>query len=168
MATTTSPPISNPLIVQLGYLNSILKAQTADLSQEESLFQPPGGGNCINWLLGHILTSRNQMLELLDRPPIWGEEERARYAQGSPAITAPGSGVLEISRLLEDYEATQTPILEALATISDEDLAVKTPWFGGELDKSGVLGGFLFHEAYHVGQAGLTRRLLGKTSAVGG
>ena len=168
MNQPATPAISNPLVVQLGYLNGILKAQTADLTQEESLFQPPAGGNCINWLLGHIVTSRNQMLELLGRPPIWGKEERARYAQGSPPITSPGPEVLEISRLLEDYEATQGPILEAVATISDEELAVKVPWFGGELDKSGVLGGFLFHEAYHLGQAGLVRRLLGKTSAVGG
>lgn len=149
-------------------MNSILKGQTADLTLEESLFQPPGGGNCINWLVGHIVTSRNQMLDLLDRQPVWGRDERARYAQGSPPITALGPGVLEISRLLEDYEATLGPILETLETMSDEELAIRVPWFGGELDKSGVLGGFLFHEAYHVGQAGLIRRLLGKTSAVGG
>ena len=168
MTTPAAPAISNPLVVQLGYLNGILKAQTGDLTQEESLFQPPGGGNCINWLLGHIVTSRNQVLELVDRPPVWGKEERTRYAQGSPPITAPGPGVLEISRLLEGYEATQGPILEALAVMSNEELAVKVPWFGGELDKSGVLGGFLFHEAYHLGQAALVRRLLGKPSAVGG
>lgn len=168
MTTPTAPAISNPLVVQLGYLNSILKGQTGDLTQEESLFQPPEGGNCINWLLGHIVTSRNQMLELLDRPPIWGQEKRVRYAQGSPPITVAGIGVLEIARLLEDYEATQRPILEALAAISDEELATRVPWFGGELDKSGVLGGFLFHEAYHLGQAGLVRRLMGRASAVGG
>ena len=167
MTPPTAPQISNPLVVQLGYLNGILKAQTADLGQDESLFQPPGGGNCINWLLGHIVTSRNQMLEMLDRPPVWGQEVRQRYALGSPAITAPGPGVLEISRLLEDYEATQEPIREALETATPEALAVTVPWFGGEIDKQGALAGFLFHEAYHVGQAGLVRRLLGKTSAVG-
>jgi hypothetical protein len=167
MTRPTTPAISNPLVVQLGYLNGILKGQTADLTQEESLFQPPGGGNCVNWLLGHIVTSRNQMLELLGRQPVWGQDERARYALGSPPITATGPGVLEISRLLEDYEATQAPILEALEAATDEELAVQIPWFGGEIDKNGALGGFLFHEAYHVGQAGLVRRLLGKTSAVG-
>ena len=57
---------------QLGYLHSILKGQTADLTQDDSLFQPPGGGNCANWLVGHVVTSRNQMLEMLGRPPIWG------------------------------------------------------------------------------------------------
>jgi hypothetical protein len=167
MTPPTAPAISNPLVVQLGYLNGILKGQTADLTQEESLFQPPRGGNCINWLVGHVVTSRNQMLELLGRPPIWGQEERARYALGSPPIEAPGPGVLELSRLLADYEATQKPILEALETMTDEDLATRVPWFGGEIDKQGALGGFLFHEAYHIGQASLVRRLLGKASTVG-
>ena len=75
--------------------------------------------------------------------------------------------MLKISRLLEDYEVTQEPILEALERMTDKELAVKVPWFGDEIDKQGALGGFLFHEAYHLGQIGLVRRLLGKTSAVG-
>lgn len=167
MDTSTAPAISNPLVVQLGYLNGILKGQTADLSQEESLFQPPGGGNCVNWLLGHVVVSRNEMLELLGLEPVWGQEERSRYAQGSPPITGPGPGVLEIGRLLDDYEATQRPLLEAVAAATDEELALQVPWFGGSLDKSGVLGGYLFHEAYHLGQIGMVRRLLGRSSAVG-
>lgn len=167
MSNSRNATISDPFVIQLGYLNSILRAQTGDLDQEESLFQPPEGANCINWIVGHIVTSRNELLELLGRPPIWDAELRARYGQGSPPVTEAGPGVADIGKLVADYDATQEPILEALAAITAEELAVKVPWFGGELDKSGAIAGFLFHEAYHVGQTGLVRRLLGRASAVG-
>jgi hypothetical protein len=158
---------SNPFAVQLGYLHGVLTSQTGDLTAGESLFQPPNGGNCINWIVGHIMESRHQMLELVGKPPVWQQGEGARYARGSQPITGPEAGVLELSRLLADYRASQAPILEGLEAMSEEALAIKVPWFGGEIDKAGAMAGLLFHEAYHVGQAGMIRRLLGKASALG-
>lgn len=167
MSNQTATQTSDPLAVQLGYLRGVLTAQTGDLTQEESLFQPEGGGNCVNWLVGHIVVSRDMMLEIVGRPPLLDAATRARYAQGSEPISGPGEGVEELSRLLATYKESQGPILEGMAAMSAADRATMIPWFGAEMDKRGALGGLLFHEAYHVGQAGLLRRLLGKASAIG-
>jgi len=167
MTAQTETAISNPLVVQLDYLNQVLTSQTSDLTEEEGLFQPQTGGNCVNWIVGHIVVSRHQMLAIVGREGIWQKDEGARYVRGAEPIAGSGPGVLELSRLLRDYEASQEPILEGLEAMSPGGLAVKVPWFGGEIDKVGALAGLLFHEAYHVGQAGLFRRLLGKPSALG-
>ena len=159
--------LSHPNVVQLGYLRQILEAQVGDLSEEEALFQPPEGGNCANFVLGHITVSRNEMLELVGLPASWEPGARARYERGSEPIAGPGPGVLPFAELLRLHEETQAPLVERIVAMSEAELAVRVPWFGGDLDKQGVLAGYLFHEAYHLGQLGLIRRLLGKPSALG-
>ena len=65
MTMPTDTVTSDPFVVQLGYLRMALKAQAADLTQSESLFQPPTGGNCVNWVLGHIVASRSRVHALV-------------------------------------------------------------------------------------------------------
>ena len=38
----------------LGGLKEIVHEQTAGLSDDELLIQPPHGGNCMAWVLGHL------------------------------------------------------------------------------------------------------------------
>jgi hypothetical protein len=47
---------------------SIIKMQAEGLTNEDSLRQLPFHGNCLNWVLGHIVVSRDSVLETLDRP----------------------------------------------------------------------------------------------------
>src|SRR4051794_4037563 len=47
----------------------IIKAQTAGLTHDESLLQLPFRGNCMNWVIGHILEGRNTILDLLGAEP---------------------------------------------------------------------------------------------------
>ena len=44
---------------------------------------PKPGGNCFNWVLGHVVAHRNAVLAALRRPPISTAEEAAPYARGS-------------------------------------------------------------------------------------
>jgi hypothetical protein len=167
MPPQTALELSSPYVVQLGFLRGVVKKITADLTQEESLFQPATGGNCLNWIAGHVVRTRNEILAMVGQPAVWSAGEGDRYARGAAPITGPGEGVLEVSRILAAYDAAQGPILAGIEAISDQELAVKVPWFGNEIDKAGALAGLLFHETYHVGQMGLIRRLLGKDSAIG-
>ena len=43
----------------------VLNRNLKDLTHEESLVTPQGGGNSINWILGHIIVSRDDIRELL-------------------------------------------------------------------------------------------------------
>jgi len=50
--------------------------------------------------------------------------------------------------------------------MTDEELEVPVPWFGEDVPKAIALAGLVFHEAYHVGQTGLLRRIAGKGGAI--
>ena len=64
---------AQPLVEQLGYNQGVLKINLEGLSQEDSLIAPSRGGNCINWVVGHVVTARNSMLKLLGKDPIWND-----------------------------------------------------------------------------------------------
>lgn len=44
-----------------GFNYMALQRNTAGLSHEDSLVQPQPAGNCLNWVLGHILAHRNDV-----------------------------------------------------------------------------------------------------------
>ena len=35
--------------------HEIMRQQTADLDHTDSLLQPQPGGNCLNWVMGHLV-----------------------------------------------------------------------------------------------------------------
>jgi len=43
----------------------IIKMQTENITQEESLIQLPFRSNCLNWVVGHVLANRCNILDLL-------------------------------------------------------------------------------------------------------
>ena len=43
----------------------LIERHVEGLSHEESVLQPPFPANCLNWVLGHIISRRNSALELL-------------------------------------------------------------------------------------------------------
>ena len=152
---------------QLSYNHGILKANTDGLTHEDSLAAPPEGGNCINWVVGHVVATRNSFLKLLGRDPIWDKERAAPYGRGSDPITARNAVPLE--EILADYAASQEAILDALKGLSDDDLNAKSPmsFFKGEAETVGsAIAAFVFHETYHIGQTGVLRRVAGKDGAI--
>ena len=43
----------------------IIKMQTENITHEESLIQLPFRSNCLNWVVGHVLANRCNILDLL-------------------------------------------------------------------------------------------------------
>lgn len=48
---------------------TIIQRQAEGLAHADSVLQLPFRGNCFNWVLGHILESRNTILGLLGAEP---------------------------------------------------------------------------------------------------
>jgi hypothetical protein len=144
-----------------GINSQALEANAKGLSHEDSLLQPPRGGNCLNWVAGHIVANRNFVLGLLGEQPIWSDAQAERYKRGSAPITD-GSGAQRLEEILADFRTAQERIHAGLGRLKDEDLSRRKG------DK--VLGESLhflqFHEAYHIGQIGLLRRMAGKEGAI--
>lgn len=139
-----------------------LHQNLAGVTAAEALIQPRPAGNCLNWIVGHVTASRNGILRLLGEEPIWGPGDAARYARSSAPIEGAGDG-LPFERIVADFDVAQERILAALERLGPADLEKPYPDRGtvGE-----VLAFAYFHEAYHIGQAGLARRLIGREGAI--
>jgi len=61
------------------------------LTPEQSLAQPSPGGNCANWILGHLMNVHNGVMSLIGEKPVWesGQLERA----GTEPITGPAKAI---------------------------------------------------------------------------
>jgi hypothetical protein len=132
------------------------------VTSEEALIQPRPDGNCLNWIVGHVTSSRNGILRLLGAEPIWGPDDAKRYARSSAPIKGPGDGV-PFDRIVADFDAAQERILGALERARPADL--ERPYQDGQ-SVAHWLAFAHFHEAYHIGQTGLVRRLIGKEGAI--
>ena len=146
-----------------------LGVNTEGIGHEESLAAPPRGGNCANWVVGHIVATRNVVLSLVGAEAVLDKETAALYERGSAPMTDP-TRARRFEELLADFERAQARLEAALDRASDQLLAAPVPE-GAPKVGDGLVGSTLamlqFHEAYHVGQTGLLRRLAGKPGAIG-
>ena len=158
---------SDLLADQLSYNRFAVQTNTDGLTQEDSLASPVAGGNCINWVLGHVVATRNGMLKLVGREPIWDKERTELYERGSEPVQA--GTALPLGDILSAFTASQETLVDTVRTLSDDDLSAKSPisFFKGDEETVGsALAAFLFHEAYHIGQTGVLRRVAGKDGAI--
>lgn len=141
--------------------HSHLHLNVEGITHSDSLFYPLPGGNCLNWVLGHIVWSRNKVLSLLGEAPVWNEKAASCYQGGSKPF-ADASEAQPLEEILAAFDGSQKTILAALERMTEAGLAA--------LHAKETVGqrlAFLqFHETYHIGQLGLLRRLLGKPGAI--
>ena len=136
----------------------IVRRATAGLTDEESLREPPFGGNCLNWLVGHLTVARANILTLLGAPIEWNWAEARAYIPGSAAI-AGAEHAQSLGRLLELFDRAQERLVEALGRLSMEELrAVGAATEGKPL--GAYLAGYHTHEACHAGEIEVVRRLV--------
>ena len=132
------------------------------ITDAEALIQPRPDGNCMNWVLGHILSSREAMLKLLGEAPVLEPEVAARYKRGSAPILGEEDG-LPFSELLTALTTSQERLLRGIANASEAKWDEAVPEFG---TTKGALHFLHFHEAYHSGQVAVLRRMAGKKGAI--
>ncbi|HEX2207568.1 MAG TPA: DinB family protein [Longimicrobium sp.] len=146
----------------------VVRANTAGLTQEDSLLQPQPAGNCLNFVVGHLVNVYDKVLPLLGQEPVMGDAAR-RYERGSPALRD-ASEALQLTDLLDAFDTQTDRFLAGLATLTPEVLErpMPGPDSGGELTETvrSLLGTILFHQAYHAGQTGVLRRITGKPGAI--
>ena len=66
---------TNDLIEALARNVSVVKMQTQGLTHADTLIQPHFGGNCLNWVLGHIVENRDRILELIGQKELFLVED---------------------------------------------------------------------------------------------
>ncbi len=137
----------------------VIRHNLQGVDHQVSLQRPKVDGNCINWVLGHILHSRDRMLRLLSQEPVWEETTSSRYARGRPQLQ-PDEPVEQLGTMIELLELSQERLLQAL---EDEEILSRETAKGS---LGTELFTFNFHESYHAGQLGLLRRIAGMEGSV--
>jgi uncharacterized damage-inducible protein DinB len=154
---------------QAGGVSRTVKINLAGITHEESLIQPEPGGNCVNWVLGHLLSIYNQALPLLGQQPVLDEATIKRYARGSDAIIDPAQA-RRFEELMAAWDETVKRVDAGLAGLTPEALDRPAPQGSGPSEPGDkvrdTLSVLMFHQGYHAGQTGVLRRLVGKAGAI--
>ncbi|HEX2076609.1 MAG TPA: DinB family protein [Longimicrobium sp.] len=149
--------------------HQVVRVNTEGLTHEDSLVQPQPDGNCLNFVLGHLLNVYDQALPLLGQRPVLGAEALHRYRRGAPPLTDPAEA-MPFSELLAAWDTASERFQAGLATLDPEAMErpMPGPDSGGKLTETvrSLLATILFHQAYHAGQTGVLRRIAGKPGAI--
>ena len=140
-----------------------IKLQIKGVSDSEMLIQPPNGGNCMLWTLGHLTDSLITILRFLDGRKPEGLADLSRFERGSEPILGPEPGLMPAFELMEAYEVLHQAVLEKLGPMTDADFDEEVPGFGQPARRGYMLFFMEFHHAYHIGQLELLRNLAGHT-----
>jgi hypothetical protein len=155
-----SQDLSNAFARNVG----IIKMQIQGLTDEDSMRQLPHG-NCLNWVLGHIASNRDGVLETLGEPPFMGDSG-VRYKRNSDPVTQADEGTLTLEELLSWLDRSQERIATALSKMDEAALACEYT-IRAQKTTVGQRAFFLyFNETYHVGQTELFRQLAGKDDKI--
>ncbi len=166
--TGTIPIHANVLTSLYARTHGVLRRNVAEISHDESVRLPHPGGNCMNWVAGHIVATRDSILQMVGQKPRWTDEERKRYERGSSGIQH-AKDALPWEKIVADLDAGATALLEGIGALTPEQLAAPLPADKNpfKVESFGEqLATFHFHETYHVGQLGILRRLAGKPGAI--
>ena len=149
-----------------GLMYQLAATNLAGMSPQQSVAQPSPGGNCANWILGHVVNVHNGVMQLVGEKPVWESEQLARA--GFEPITGP-SKAIDWEPLRDRFLQSRDRCLSAISSISDDALAEQVPHpFGGTCSRAELLSLLALHQNYHVGQLAMSRRIAGLPGAVKG
>lgn len=146
----------------------VLTTNIQGISAAESFRAPRPAGNSLNWVVGHLTSSRHGLLAMLGEPEFWPGDGPKRYARGSDPIEGE-EGAESWDRLVSLFDGSQALLIARVGRMDEAALAAPPPPGGTQFGSENVaelLATFSFHESYHVGQTGVLRRLLGKPGAI--
>ncbi|HEY3012701.1 MAG TPA: DinB family protein [Gemmatimonadales bacterium] len=153
---------------QFGLCSHIMDRNLGGVSHEESLVSPQPGGNCLNWVLGHVTRVRNSALRMFGQKPMFPMEEFNAYDDNGGVPFNPQTAI-PFDELKRRFKALQEPLVNGLNGMSPEAMdrpAPISPTGNPNETVGSLLAALAFHEAYHVGQTGVLRRVVGREGVV--
>ena len=124
------------------------------ISIEEALIFPQNEANCVNWILGHLIYSRNLILNILGEKSVWDNDQFYFYGRYVNALQVQQK-FINFELLKQYFRQTQSILSNGLNDLQTDEIEVVKKIFFLSL-----------HESYHCGQLGYARRLLGKKGMI--
>ena len=149
-------------------VQSIIRRNASDLTHDDSVRQPQPAGNCLNWVLGHLVWVYDLLLPALGQEPVFGDGIPAGYQRHSND-QLDRSQALPLAELLAAFDQASSRFQAGLAAATPELLdaaAPVSPSNNPNETMRSLLIAVSFHQAYHAGQTGLLRRMAGKEGAI--
>ncbi len=145
-----------------------LQMNVEDVTHEESLVQPQPAGNCLNWVVGHLLCIYNNALPLVKQQPLMEKSSLKQYDRGAQPVTG-AENAMHFEALVKSMEKAVTNWNEGLSNMTEKDLDAPSPFSPSNNPKEtmrSLITTVSFHQAYHAGQTGVLRRIIGKKGAI--
>jgi uncharacterized damage-inducible protein DinB len=168
---TASPAIAGEIEIftrQTKAIHGVVRRNVEGLTQEDSLVQPQPGGNCLNWVIGHLLSVYDLVLPVLGQKPVMEPNALKRYERGSAELHEAGEAI-PLADLLVAWDESAKRVEAGLGTLTADRMDELAPFSPSKNPKETVrslLTTVFFHQAYHSGQTGLLRRMAGKEGAI--
>jgi len=138
---------------------SYVRSHLAGLTHADSLVQPPVTGNCINWILGHLVCYRNYAMEICGLPLVVSDAAAQRYARDSAPVLGAAADVAEFDTLRQAYERSHEQLVAYLGAMTQAQAGEVVTAAGFTMPRAELLTSFMRHESYHAGQFELLREL---------
>jgi len=152
-----------PVVDQFKFSSIVLSLATSDMKNEDAGHRLRGGkGSSVTFLMGHLLSSRYGLLNMLGA----GDENPYAEQFGRNAEPRDVSDYPDISEFNQAWSALADSFHAALESATDEQLLAAAPE-GFPIEDQTMRGAITFlcwHESYHVGQIGGLRTELGYAS----
>jgi uncharacterized damage-inducible protein DinB len=146
----------------------VIRLNVEGISHEESLIQPQPAGNCLNWVIGHLVSAYESIFPLLGQEPVMEKGRLKLYARHSSPLKDSAEAV-PLQELLAAFGKASERVDAGLADLAPKKLDEAAPYSPTNDPKETVrslLASISFHQAYHAGQTGLLRRVVGKPGAI--
>jgi hypothetical protein len=153
---------------QAQMIGQVVRINVDGITHQESLVQPEPGGNCLNWIMGHLVWAYTGALPLVRETPKRSQDSLSQYARGGPPLTD-ASRAVNFEELLALWDDCTKRMDEGLARFPVETLsqpAPRSPTGNPNETIGSLLATVMFHQAYHTGQTAVLRRLIGKAGAI--
>ncbi len=111
---------------------------------------PANDVNSVTWLLRHLLAYRLETLGVVQAAPFRPSRQEPRT----------------LPELVAALDEVQAALARAFDAVEDWTVVRNHPVLPAPMPLEAVVGLFLVHDAYHVGQLGMARRLLGLPGAI--
>ena len=145
----------------------IIRMQGEGFSHLDSLRQLPFRANCMNWVVGHVVSNRMNIFKLLKAIHLVDGQTFSRYERESDPILRDGPGVLLFEDLIHSLEKSQKELDDILEMQTSDELQRMEMIFGSRaMSVADWLFFFYFHETYHVGQTEILRQAAGMNDKV--
>ena len=138
-----------------GLTHMVTMRNLEGISDEEAGNVPEKGGSSLNFVVGHMVDAREDILKLLNIPSLCSEDTVKQYSRGS---TDAGNPPVKLEKLRKLYNISQDRIVARFDELTEDELQKEQG--GSPLMEE--LFEYFFHETYHAGQLGILRRMLGK------